>query len=110
MEPKDELRALLNECGASWDYGIIGEPSTRFNINGIDLTFTPTRGGLACSTVLTPAQVIKVTLSRENENAKLRNLARDMWSAFCYVMEGGIMTRDPGNFLEQRVRELGIEE
>ena len=44
------------------------------------------------------------------ENAKLRKLVRDMWSAFCFVMEGGIMTRDPGNFLEQRMRELGIEE
>ena len=44
------------------------------------------------------------------ENAKLRELVRDMWSAFCFVMEGGIMTRDPGNFLEQRMRELGIEE
>lgn len=43
------------------------------------------------------------------ENAKLRKLVRDTWSAFCFVMEGGIMTRDPGNFLEQRMRELGIE-
>ena len=45
----------------------------------------------------------------EDENAKLRELVRDLWSAFCYVMEGGIMTRDPGNYLEQRVREFGIE-
>ena len=45
----------------------------------------------------------------EGENAKMRELVQDLWSAFCYVMEGGIMTRDPGNYLEQRMRELGIE-
>ena len=56
------LRRLLDECGVEWDYGIAGPTTTRFSINRIDLTFTPLRGGLVCSTILTPAQAIAATL------------------------------------------------
>lgn len=56
------LRVLLDEHGVKWDYGITGSTTTRFSINGIDLTFTPMRGGLVCSTILTPEQVIAVAL------------------------------------------------
>lgn len=56
------LRRLLNERGVEWDYGITGATTTRFNVNGLDLTFTPMRDGLMCSTILTPEQAIAATL------------------------------------------------
>ena len=58
----DVLRRLLDERGVEWDYGIRGATTTRFNANGVDLTFTPMRGGLVCSTILTPEQAIAATL------------------------------------------------
>ena len=58
----DVLRRLLDERGVWWDYGIRGATTTRFNANGVDLTFTPMRGGLVCSTILTPEQAIAATL------------------------------------------------
>lgn len=58
----DELRRMLDERGVEWDYGIAGPTTTRFNVNGVDLTFTPLRGGLVCSTILIPAQAIAATL------------------------------------------------
>lgn len=60
----DELRALLDERGVEWDYGITGATTTRFCVNGIDLTFAPMRDGLVCSTILTPEQAIATTLGR----------------------------------------------
>lgn len=62
MTAPDELRRLLNKHGMEWDYGITGSTTTKFSVNGIDLTFTPMRDGLVCSTILTPEQVISVTL------------------------------------------------
>ena len=62
MTATDELRRLLDERGVEWDYGITGATTTRFSINGIDLTFTPMRDGLVCSTIITPAQAIAATL------------------------------------------------
>ena len=56
------LRRLLDERGVEWDYGIRGATTTRFSASGVDLTFTPMRGGLVCSTILTPAQAIAATL------------------------------------------------
>lgn len=56
------LRRLLDERGVEWDYGIRGATTTRFNANGVDLTFTPMRDGLVCSTILTPEQAIAATL------------------------------------------------
>jgi len=58
----DELRRLLDEKGVEWDYGITGATSTKFSANGIDVTFVQSRDGLVCSTILTPEQVIEVTL------------------------------------------------
>lgn len=61
----ERLRALLDERGVEWDYGITGPTTTRFRVNGVngvDLTFTPMRDGLLCSTILTPEQVIAATL------------------------------------------------
>ena len=55
------LRALLDERGVMWDYGIMGATTTRFNVNGVDLTFIPMRNGLVCSTILTPEQVTAIT-------------------------------------------------
>lgn len=60
----ERLRALLDERGVKWDYGITGATTTRFNANGVDLTFTPMRDGLVCSTILTPEQAIAATLWR----------------------------------------------
>ena len=62
MTTTDELRRMLDERGVEWDYGITGSATTRFSVNGIDLTFTPMRDGLACSTILTPEQAIAATL------------------------------------------------
>lgn len=58
----NKLRAMLDERGVNWDYGITGFTTTRFNVNGIDLTFTPMRGGFAYSTILTPEQAIETIL------------------------------------------------
>ena len=61
MTVKEELRRMLDERGVEWDYGITGATTTRFSVNGIDLTFTPMRDGLVCSTILTPEQIFAVT-------------------------------------------------
>ena len=58
----EELRRMLDERGVEWDYGITGSATTRFSVNGIDLTFTPMRDGLVCSTILTPTQAVEATL------------------------------------------------
>ena len=60
-EINKEFRSMLDERGVNWDYGITGSTTTRFSVNGIDLTFTPMRDGLVCSTILTPEQAIAVT-------------------------------------------------
>ena len=61
----EELRRMLDERGVKWDYGITGSATTSFSVNGIDLTFTPMRDGLVCSTILTPEQAIAATLGRK---------------------------------------------
>ena len=65
----ERLRALLDERGVEWDYGITGPTTTRFRVNGVngvDLTFTPMRDGLLCSTILTPEQAIAASLGQED--------------------------------------------
>ena len=62
MTATEEFRSLLDERGVEWDYGITGSTTTRFSVNGIDLTFTPMRDGLVCSTILTPEQAVEATL------------------------------------------------
>ena len=62
MMPTETLRAMLDERGVDWDYGITGSTTTRLSVNGVDLTFTPRRDGLMCSTILTPEQAIAATL------------------------------------------------
>ena len=87
MTATDELRRLLDERGVEWDYGITGADTTRFVSGGVDLTFTPMRDWVICSTLLTPSQAIAATLGvtdatatrqgvagLESENAKLREL------------------------------------
>lgn len=64
MTPTEELRRMLDEVGVEWDYGITGTASTRFNANGVELTFVGMRDGVTCSTILTPAQAIAATLGR----------------------------------------------
>lgn len=69
MTTTERLRALLDERGVEWDYGITGPTTTRFRVNGangVDLTFTPMRDGLLCSTILTPEQAIVATLGSCN--------------------------------------------
>ena len=66
MTATEILRRLLDERGVWWDYGIRGATTTRFNANGVDLTFTPMRDGLFCSTILTPEQAIAATLGRSD--------------------------------------------
>lgn len=69
----DELRRLLDVRGVEWDYGVSGPDSTMFRANGVDLTFTPMRDGLVCSTVLKPAQAVEATLGREVCQMTLRD-------------------------------------
>ena len=66
MTATEILRRLLDERGVWWDYGIAGPTTTRFTVNGVDLTFTPMRDGLICSTILTPEQAIAATLGSCN--------------------------------------------
>ncbi len=65
MNTDNELRRMLDERGVNWDYGVTGATTTKFRINGVDLTFMPMRDGLVCTTILTPEQVIAVTLGLE---------------------------------------------
>ena len=64
MSAKDELRRMLDEAGVEWDYGITGAASTKFDVNGVELTFIGMRDGVTCSTILTPAQAIAATVGR----------------------------------------------
>lgn len=64
MSATDELRQLLDKRGVEWDYGITGPATTRFNANGVDVTFAPILDGLVCSTILTPEQAVEATLRR----------------------------------------------
>ena len=85
MSATDELRRLLDERGMEWDYGITGATTTRFDVNGVDLTFTPMRDGLVCSTILTPEQAIAATMGRgtciadETETISVRG---DTWGYY----------------------------
>lgn len=66
MTATERVRELLDERGVEWDYGITGSTTTMFSVNGVDLTFTPMRDGLVCSTILTPEQAIAATLGSSN--------------------------------------------
>ena len=88
----DELRRLLDERGVKWDYGITGATSTRFSANGVDVTFVPMRYGLICSTILTPAQVVKVMLGR----GECRDAAGEKMGFFaCSACGGTDMSKNP---------------
>ena len=76
MSATEVLRRLLDERGVEWDYGITGATTTRFDVNGVDLTFTPMRDGLVCSTILTPEQAIAVTLGSCNCSNNCTNSER----------------------------------
>lgn len=94
MTATDELRRLLDERGVKWDYGITGATSTRFSANGVDVTFVPMRYGLICSTILTPAQVVKVMLGRGECKIEHR---RDGW--YCTGCGDLIGSDDPDSEL-----------
>lgn len=81
MTATERLRALLDERGVDWDYGITGPATTRFNANGVDVTFTPMRDGLVCSTILTPEQAVEATLGRGT--CKVVSKPCDMWECEC---------------------------
>ena len=67
MSAKDELRRLLDERGARWDYGPSGISSTAFWVRGKELSFSNCRDGLVCTTILTPEQVIDILLGEDGE-------------------------------------------
>ena len=56
------LRALLDERGVEWDYGIGGAYTTEFSANGVMLNFRDWGDGVICSTILTPEQAVAATL------------------------------------------------
>lgn len=82
MTATERVRELLDERGVEWDYGITGSTTTMFSVNGIDITFTPLRDGLVCSTILTPEQAIAATLGSfnctdsERTNETCRNISK----------------------------------
>lgn len=78
MNTTDELRAMLDEHGVNWDYGITGTATTKFRANGVDLTFMPMRDGLVCTTILTPAQAIAVALGQTDPRE--RGLIPHFWT------------------------------
>lgn len=85
MNTDDELRAMLDERGVNWDYGITGAATTKFRANGVDLTFMPMRDGLVCTTILTPAQAIAAT--RGSGTCQLKRASWDdgtcTWGCIC---------------------------
>lgn len=109
MSATDELRRLLDERGVEWDYGITGAASTKFNANGVELTFIGMRDGVTCSTILTPAQAVAATLGPATENAKLRELCADVWHLF--TEHGAVHPCDLPvvDAVRERMCELGVE-
>lgn len=77
MNANDELRAMLDEHGVNWDYGITGAATTKFRANGVDLTFMSMRDGLICTTILSPAQAIAATLGSGTCHLKPWEMERD---------------------------------
>ena len=94
MTATDELRRMLDEAGVEWDYGITGAASTRFNANGVELTFIDMRDGVTCSTILTPAQAIAATVGRgmcwlHDCDGSFSSVNRPVWRCDC----GAFMTQ-----------------
>jgi len=96
MTATDELRRLLDERGVEWDYGITGSTTTRFSVNGTDLTFTPMRDGLVCSTILTPEQAIAATLGRGTCQMETDDSCQN-WNS-CSECGADYYTNQPINF------------
>ena len=80
-----EIRRLLDELGVKWDYGITGAHSTRFKVNGVELTFVEMRDGVTCSTILTPQQAIDATLGRGE--CRLALVDKDCDTASEYMLD-----------------------
>lgn len=108
----EDLRRLLDERGVEWDYGITGATTTRFSANGVDLTFTPMRDGLVCSTILTHEQAIAATLGpgtckpREVRGRFSRTQERVTYYCECGHELGGYMTAElpfPHRYNEDRL-------
>lgn len=85
MSATDELRRMLDERGVEWDYGITGAASTKFNANGVELTFIDMRDGITCSTILTPAQAIAATVGRAT--CHLEEIEKEYDTASEYMLE-----------------------
>ena len=58
----EHLRALLDERGVEWDYGIGGAYTTEFSANGVMLNFMDCGDGVICSTIIAPEQAVAATL------------------------------------------------
>jgi len=96
MTDTEKLRHLLDERGVEWDYGITGSTTTRFSVNGTDLTFTPMRDGLVCSTILTPEQAIAATLGRGTCQMETDDSCQN-WNS-CSECGADYYTNQPINF------------
>ena len=90
MTATDELRRLLDERGVEWRGGLPTE--TMVEADGLDLLYVALPDGRVRAFIrnyLTPEQAIAATLAYieaerevdrlQAENAKLRELVRDMW-------------------------------
>ena len=112
MTATERLRAMLDERGVEWDYGITGSTTTKFRVNGIDLTFTPMRDGLVCSTILTPEQAIEATLGLgecerlQDENERLRSCLSDSAENSKQIMHEAHMQAEENAKLRELVRTL----
>jgi membrane protease subunit (stomatin/prohibitin family) len=99
MTATDELRRMLTDAGVEWDYGITGAASTRFNANGVELTFVGMRDGVTCSTILTPEQAIAATLGRGTCRLKPWEMERDTGYYDCMQCGCGYVA-DVGDWAE----------
>ena len=118
MTATDELRRLLDGRGVKWTYG---DGTVSYASGGRWFHAWAYNDDTMCVSMgyLTPAQAVEATLGSDflAENAKLRELVRDMHKAFvhgnCYQW---CEFKEPCNYISDgrcqwydRMRELGVE-
>lgn len=93
MSATNELRAMLDERGVKWDYGIGGASTTEFmTSSGLALSFMDWRDRLTCTTLLTPEQAIAATLGRGECHIKPWKMERDTGFYDCMECECGYVS------------------
>jgi len=112
MTATEELRRLLDERGVEWRGGLPTE--TMVEADGLDLLYVALPDGRVRAFIrnyLTPEQAVEATLGGDlqTENAKLRELVRDMrHEGMCECGSRGKCASCEYDY-PTRMRELGIE-